>query len=232
MKFKSEIDKRTPTILAALGIAGFITSIVMAAKATPAAVDILGEQPKDSSTLEKARAVAPVYAPTVGMALVASACIVGSNNIHTYRHASLLTIYSLGEKSLQKWQTSVLDEVGKKKFEKVRERVISPEGPIPGGLLMDEDRVLFYDAYSGRYFRSDSVETIRKVINDLNDQLHSEDFVCLNDLYYLVNLPPTEFGNDVGWHISNGSIQVAYDSFLYRDKPCVSISFTLIPKKY
>jgi hypothetical protein len=97
---------------------------------------------------------------------------------------------------------------------------------------MDDERVLFFDVYSGRYFQTDSVETVRKVVNDLNDRLFAEDFVPLNDFYFGVGLPNVEFGDEVGWHVIDGSVQVKYDSFLKNDRPGVTVSFELKPRSY
>ncbi len=232
MKLKNTLTRQSPTILAALGCIGFITSVVMSARATPKAMRAM--EPRSKSTrMEKVKAIAPIYAPTVGMMLLSTACIVGSSRIHRYRYASLLALYSIGEKSLQRWQQSVLDEVGQKKYENVRERVVSPEDPVPTAILMDEERVLFYDVYSGRYFQTDSVETVRKTVNDLNDLLFQEDFVSLNEFYFEIGLPRVEFGDEAGWNIADGSIQVTYDAFIAQnDKPCISVSFVLSPKKY
>ena len=232
MKLKNRLTTQSPAILAVLGCVGFITSVVMSAKATPKAIEVLEEMPEDSPTMDKIKAVGPVYAPTVGMILLSTACIVGSNRISRYRYASLLALYSIGEKSLQRWQKAVLDEVGEKKYENVRERVISPEDPIPTVIMMDDERVLFFDSYSGRYFRTDSVETVRKIVNDLNDLLFQEDFVSLNEFYFEIGLPSVEFGDEAGWNVADGSIQVTYDAFIKNDKPCISVSFVLSPKNY
>ena len=232
MKLKTLIQNESPTILAGLGCIGFITSVIMTAKVAPKADKILKEMPEESSKLDKAKAIAPIYAPTAGMIMISTACIVGSNRIHRYRYASLLALYSVSERTLQKWQDSVLKEVGRKKYENVREHVYSPEEDPPSSMLMDDERVLFFDVYSGRYFRSDSVETVRRIINDLNDQMFREDFASLNDFYFKIGLPRVEFGDDVGWHISAGTIKANYDSFLKDDRPGVSVSFELKPRSF
>ncbi len=232
MKINNIIKDQYPNLLAATGVAGFITAVVMAAKAAPKAKDILEEIEEDAPLLDKARAVAPVYAPTAGMILISTACIVASNRAHRHRYASLLAIYSIGERTLQKWQTSVLEEVGEKKFEKVRERVVSPDdNPVPTAILLDEDRVVFFDVFSGRYFRMNSVESVRRIINDMNDQLLAGDWISLNDLYFELGLERTEYGDELGWAAYHGTIQADFDSFLKNDRPCVSVSFIVKPRK-
>lgn len=231
MKVKQTLTNNSPAILAGLGVAGFISAIFMTAKAAPKAAKVL-EKHTDSTTVEKAKAVAPIYAPTAGMILVSTACIVGSNRIHRYRYASLLALYSIGQQTLDRWQDAVLDEVGKKKYEKVRERVVEPEGTPPVSMVVDDERTLFYDKFTGRYFRSNSIEDVRKILNDLNDKMFSEDFASLNDFYYGVGLDPVQFGDAWGWNIAYGSVQADFDAFLKNDRPVVSVTFQTEPKKY
>lgn len=232
MNVKQTLSNNSPTILASLGIAGFITAIVMTAKVAPKAERLLKDIPEDEPFIEKAKALAPYYAPTAGMVLISTACIVGSNRIHRYRYASLLALYSIGERSLQRWQDSILDEVGEKKFTKIKDRVKEPMGEPPASIVVDDERVLFYDIFSGRYFRGDSIEVIRKVVNDLNDQMYTEDFASVNDFYYGVGLDRMEFGSDWGWNIADGPVTVEFDAFIRNERPVVSISFTTKPKEY
>ncbi len=237
MNLKNKVKSKSPTILAGLGCIGFITAVVMAAKAALKAEDILEEQANTTvgvTTMMKVKAIAPVYAPTVGMILLSTGCIVGSNRIHRYRYASLLALYSIGEKSLQRWQQAVVDEVGQKNYDKVRERVVTPDEAVPTGILLDESKVVCFDVFSGRYFKTDSVETIRRIINDLNDRLIVGDFVALNELYYELGLDRVEFGDEVGWllHDHDETIKVTFDPFMKDDRPVVSVSFTVKPRKY
>jgi hypothetical protein len=232
MKLKNTLTNNSPTILAGLGVAGFISAIIMVAKATPKAEKVLKSQENAPSLKTKVKLLAPIYAPTAGMVLMSTACIVGSSRIHRYRYASLLALYSIGQQSLERWQSTVLDEVGKKKYEKIRERVTEPESDSPVSIIVDDERTLFYDVFTGRHFHSDSIETVRKVINDLNDTMFEEDFASLNDFYFGVGLDPVQFGDDWGWNIAYGAFQADFDAFLRNDRPIVSVTFRIEPKKY
>jgi hypothetical protein len=232
MNLQDVVERNSPTILAGLGVLGFITASVMSAKATPKALEVADELPYEATTLDKVRALAPIYIPTAGMIMISAACIVASNRIHKQRYYTLLALYSIGEKTLQRLQESIMEEVGPKKAENIRERSVAPRGDMPGNLILDEHRVLCFDVYSGRYFRSDSVESIRSAVNDINELLLSEDFVSVNELYFLLHLPPMEIGDDAGWRADDGSVKIVLDSFIKDDMPCVSISFVAKPKEY
>jgi hypothetical protein len=232
MKVKQTLHNNSPTILAAFGVVGFISAIVMTAKAAPKAERVLEDVPEDAPIVEKIKAVSPIYAPTAGMILISTACIVGSNRIHRYRYASLLALYSIGEKTLERWQESTLEAVGKKKFEKVEERVREPRDDPPSSMIIDDNRVLFYDLFSGRHFHGNSIESVRKVVNDLNDQMYSEDFASVNDFYYGVGLDRMEYGSEWGWNIADGAVTVEFDAFIKNERPVVSVSFPTRPKEY
>jgi len=232
MKLSHQLEENAPLILAGLAIGGFIASAVMSARAAPKAQEELDELPEDATYYEKGRAIASLYAPTVGMLMLSTACIVASNRMYRQRYVTLLALYSIGEKTLQKWQESVLEVVGPKKAEAVRERTVYPDAPMPTNLILNDDKVMFFDVLNGRYFYSDSIETVRQAVNDLNERMLSEDFMAVNELYYYLSLPPIELGDDIGWRIDDGSIKIVLDAFIKDDKPCVSMSFVTKPKWY
>lgn len=227
------LRNHAPGLLSVVGVAGFITAVVMSAKAAPRAYEALRET-EDEPPLERIKAVAPIYAPTAGMILLSTACIMASNRAYKQRYAGLLAIYSIGERSMERWQRAVVEEVGPKRAEKVRERAVSPQDdePVPTALLLEEERAVFFDRYSGRYFRATDVETIRRTINNLNDQILSGDYVSLNDLYFEFGLPPTEYGDDVGWASYHGTIQATLDAFVHDNRAVIGISFDVKPRRY
>ncbi len=230
MSLKEELRHHSPTILAGLGIGGFITAIIMTAKAAPEAERVLNKLPKDAPLKEKIKAVALLYAPTAGMAILSTGCIVGSNRIHRYRYASVLALYAIGERSLDRWQQATLDTIGEKKYETIQEKAGEPEKNPPSSMFMDDERTMFYDVFSGRYFRADSIETIRQVINQLNEEMYEADFAAINDFYYHVGLPPMEFGEEWGWNIAYGSVYADFVPFLRNNRPVIRVEFKVKPR--
>ena len=90
--------------------------------------------------------------------------------------------------------------------------------------------VLCYDALCDRYFKS-SAEKIRQQVLELNEDLRNEMWLDLNDLYYAIGLPSTKLGNQVGFDIDKGYIQVDYTGTLTPEgQPCLSIDMTVYPK--
>lgn len=235
MDINHELKKHGPSLLAAAGIAGFFGAIFMAAKAAPIARDVLDEMPEDASAMEKARAIAPNYIPTVGVALISTSCIMMSTRLLRSRYAGLLALYSVTEKAMEKWQEATLNEVGPKKVDKINDRVIDPNEdprPIPPAILIEEGGALFKDSWSGRYFKLDSVNTVRTVVNDLNEQILKGDSISLNHFYHELGLEPVQEGEYVGWVSYRGLIDIAFGSFIKDDRAIITITFNEPPRRY
>ena len=104
------------------------------------------------------------------------------------------------------WKEKAKEVLGEGKVRKVDEAWADDKLK---GIYPDESEIiatnhgqtLFYDSWSGRYFKS-SIEFLRRVINDLNYRLISEDWLDLNEFYYGLGLEPVKMGSMVGWNIS------------------------------
>jgi len=242
MSIKEELHKHSPTILAGLGIGGFITAIIMAAKAAPQAEKALDKalwycnKPQGDyvplTLSQKVRILAPFYAPTAGMAILSTGCIVGSNRIHRYRYASVLALYTIGERTIDRWQKATLETIGEKKYETIQEKAEEPDKDPPPSMFIDDERTMFYDVFSGRYFRADSIETIRQIINDINKDMYDDDFAPVNSFYYHVGLPEMEFGDDWGWSPAYGSVYANFVPFLRNNRPVIRVEFKVKPRHY
>ena len=55
-------------------------------------------------------------------------------------------------------------------------------------------------------------------------------YVALNDLYFLLGLKTIGLGDDLGWNVDRGLIDIYFSSQLTEDgKPCVVIGHRLPP---
>lgn len=78
-----------------------------------------------------------------------------------------------------------------------------------------EERRLFYDRFSERYFES----TIGKVLEaeyHLNRNLTLRGNVSLNEFYSFLGIDPIEGGSDIGWFIDDDEIYWIDFNHLYR----------------
>ena len=88
---KRSASKRSPEILIGLGIAGMLTTTVLAVKATPKAIKLkeLEENEKQDylTKTEVVKATWKCYIPAAVTCTVSVACIVGASSIHNKRGA-------------------------------------------------------------------------------------------------------------------------------------------------
>lgn len=248
------INKNTPTILTALGVVGLVSTSIMAAKASPKAHDILekerayrkekaadGTKPDDISAVDAVKLTWKTYAPTVAMGTITAGCIIGANTVSLRRLAAISSAYELGERVIKEYQAKVVEEIGEKKEQSIRDDIskkhLSKADPANSCnvVITGKGDVLCYDAYSGRYFFSD-MESLKKACNDLNKELLDTMFVSLNDLYFAIGLPPINMGDDLGWDANgSGLIELKFSTILVEDgeyagKPCLYLDYLVGPR--
>lgn len=233
MDIKNVIERNAPSILLGLGIAGFFGAIFYTARISPKAKEKLEELPPEASKKEKALAIAPMYAPVVGLTLASTGAILASNRIMKNRYAALLVLYSFTEQLAEKWKKATGEEVSAKGFKAIKDKVVGSEEDIPDNIIAEAESTnstIIYDLFSGRWVNSKSVEEVRKVINNLNATMYRDGFVELNDFYYGLGMTPTGYGSQVGWKIDDGPIDIDLTPIIRNDRPYISITFNIEPK--
>lgn len=237
------ISKNSSNILTGLGCAGLISTAILTGKAVPKAIDILEYHTRyniDNSCempegFEKIKLTWKVFIPAGVVGATSIACIIGANTINTKRNAALAALYSISETALREYRSKVVEEIGKNKETKIRDDIAHNkiiQNPVENKtiIITGNGDVLCYDALSDRYFTS-SYETIRQKVNDLNYELMSDMWLDLNDLYYALGLPNTKLGNQMGFDLNKGKIEMEYSTQLNpHGQPCLVIDTTVYPK--
>ena len=106
---RTAMKKHSPEILTGIGIAGMITTTVMAVRATPKAL-ILIEEKKDEletdqlSGKEIVKTAWPCYIPAAIVGSVSVFCLIGASSTNLRRNAALATAYTLSESTLKEYQ--------------------------------------------------------------------------------------------------------------------------------
>lgn len=247
-KLEQILVKESPTILISLGVTGMITTIVLAIKATPRALYLLERdrnyrennntrEPLDTlSKLEVIKVVWKCYIPTVLIGAAAISCIIGANSINLRRNAALASIYALTEATLKEYQEKVIEVIGKNKEEKIHDEIAQDRlnrNPLNGEIVILTGRgeTLFYDSLSGRYFKTD-IEYIRRIQNDFNQALLSEMYKSLNELYHEMGLEDTTMGENAGWNIETGMLDIRFSAKIAAyGVPCIVMDYKVLPQK-
>lgn len=240
---KRTLVKHSPGILTGLGIAGMITTTILAVKATPKAVALIEADSRENhdgdphayTKKEAIKSSWKCYIPAASTGLASIACLIGASSVHSRRNAALAAVYKLSESSFAEYKEKVVETIGEKKELAIRDKVAEDKvknDPVTNNtvFITKEGDTLCYDAIFGRYFTS-NMEAIKRAENRINKILLSDSYVSLNDFYSELDLEPTKIGNDLGWRADEGLIEIYFSSQLTDEgRPCLVINFETAPK--
>lgn len=237
---KQTASKYSPQILLGVGIAGMITSTILAVKATPKAVQII-EQKKKEENVEKLNATETVkatwkcYIPAVVTGVSATVCLIGSNSVSSKRAAAIATAYEISKTTLNEYKDKVVEVVGEEKEKTIRDEIAKDKvknNPVNEStiILAGDGDVLCYDSLSGQYFKS-TLDRIHKAENEVNYRLLNENYISLNAFYDMVGIRNTSLGDDLGWNVDGGQLKIDISSQIAENgQPCLVLEYELSPK--
>lgn len=180
----------SPQLLTGFGIFGFGATIISTIKATRKVdeelkkIDIPEDASKKEVIWKKTKVVAPIVAPTVVLGASSVACIVGANKIQSARLASATAAYQITNKAFTEYKEAVIEEVGTKKEQKVRDRVAEKHieestYDIPQPVTATQ---LFCESLTGQYFRSTREEVLQGVLR-FQKSLLVEDYMSVSEFF-------------------------------------------------
>lgn len=255
--FETGIKKHSPEILTGIGVAGMVTSTVLAVKSTPKALILIEEEKRrqnhelleaakengetEVEHIEKLRPLDVIkttwkcYIPAAVTGTMSILCLVGASSVSARRNAALATAYTLSETAMKDYREKVIETIGEKKEKTVKDAIAKDKidnNPVTTNevIITNKGDTLCYDALSGRYFKSD-IDKINKAINEANRQLLLDSYISLNELYDWIELDHTKIGDYIGWNIDQGMIETMFSSHLAADgTPCVVLDFDKMPQ--
>lgn len=228
--------KHGPEIAIGCGVAGLLSTTVMAVVATPKVISLIEERKEELETedLPATEIVKVAWKPYFPAAMTATGsvlCILFGTRANLRKRAAIVTAYQATRNAFSDYRAEAVNLLGEKKEKELRDRVAEKQinrDPY------DEHKVIItgsgkskcYDAYNDRYFES-SIEAIKRAENRLyRDIMHDiNGFVSLNDFYDEIGLPHVKSGNIVGWNV-NTPIEISFSAQLADDDtPVIVMSF-------
>ena len=231
------LDKHAPEILTGMGIAGMVTCVVLAVKATPKAIELIEAAKNEKPENEKFTAVDTVksawrpYVPATVVGTVSIACLIGGQSVSARRTAAFAAAYQLSETALKEYKEAVVEEVGERKVKDINEKAaqkLADRTEIDESKIVvtGRDDILCIDVLSNRTFMSNP-DKIQKAVNEFNRILTYETYLSVNDFYNELenpNLTSIPLGEDIGWEINrDGLVEVRFDAALTKDKKPVLV---------
>lgn len=234
--------KHSTEILTGIAMAGYISAGVWGVLTTPKAIDDIKKAKKkkgeELTKVEKVKTAGKYYIGPIILTGLSSACLLQANNINKKRYAALATAYKLSETALTDYKDKVVEVLGEKKEKEIKDKIAKDKAENisikPNELVVTEPgkATLCYDAATGVKFWSD-MEAIRKAVNNINFRLMSNMYVSLNELYYELGIEDQfgQIGEDIGWNIDNGPIEVEFSSQLTKEgRPCLVLNYRVFPR--
>jgi len=237
---QTSIKKHSPEILTGLGIAGMVTTTILAVKATPKAIRLVENRMRDEgvtdlNAIETVKTTWKCYIPAMTIGVISIGCLIGATSENLRRNAALAAAYTISESALKEYKNKVVEEIGEKKEKVIRDAIAKDhidKNPVSKNevIFTDKGDTLCYDKLSGRYFRSD-IEKIKKAENEMNRQMRYENYISLNEFYYELGLGSIKIGDDIGWNIDSGYIDLNFSSQLSENgTPCLVVDYNVAPR--
>lgn len=234
------MSKHSPEILTGIGIAGMIATTVMAVKATPKAIMLVNEREchEHIEQLPKKEVIKTCwkcYIPAAVTGVASITCLIGASSVNMKRNAALATAYTISETALREYKEKVVETIGEKKEQAVRDAVakerVEKHHPAHSNeiIITGDGETVCFDLYTSRTFKSD-IEKVKRAINELNSQMLDEGYVTLNDFYYALGLPNAYVGDLLGWNYNkDGLVKLNPSSQLDNGVPCLVVDFYTPP---
>jgi hypothetical protein len=238
---QAAISKHSPEILTGVGIAGMITTTVLAVKETPKALRLI-EDKKREEDVDKLTAAEVVktcwkcYIPAAVTGAASVTCLIGACKVSAKRTAALTAAYKLSETALAEYREATTETVGEKKEQLIRDRVNQKQiekRPIEKARIESTGKgdSLFLDPLSGRYFRC-SIDCVRRAEIKLNKQIQQGSYgtASLNDFYEEIGLGYTDTGYLMGWNTCHLVDLDITPGITPDEEPCLVIGHYNKPK--
>ena len=241
--FKMAVSKHSPEILTGLGIAGMITSTVLAVKATPKALELVNERKEELDyeetdklpVAETVKAAWKCYIPAAVTGATSVVCLIGASSVNLRRNAALTAAYNLSATALAEYKDKVSETVGEKKEREIRDKVAEErinKNPANQSAIIvtGNGNTRCFDTITKRRFMSD-IETMNKIVNELNKRMiNGEDYLSLNEFYYEIGLDSCLVGDELGWNVRENLIELDYSAQIDTDGvPCIVVDYVYPP---
>lgn len=241
-KAKRVISDNSPAILSGVAIAGTVVSTVLAGRAgykagySVASDDAAGISPKDEEQKDRRKRIAKqtwkLYTMPAVTGVGTVAAIATGTKISMNRTAALATAYTIVDRSFGEYKDKVVETLGDKKETEVRDKVMHDrinEDQRSTLVVIGNNDVLCYDAFSDRYFQS-NMEDLKKAQNDTNYEIMHNLYVSLSEFYDRIGLPKTSFSDEIGWN-KDYLVELEFSSVMTPDqRPALGFTFRTNPR--
>ena len=222
------VEKNAPSLLFGAGIAGMVTSTVLACRATlqlervtqttqsnlEAAVDNGDRKGVASEYSKGVFKVVRLYSPSVLIGAAAIGCLTKSHNMLNQRNLALTAAYAAIDRAFGEYRGRVIEKYGEDEDRYLRYaseevELLDDNGKLQTVRRVDVDQMpsmyaRFFDQFAGTWSKDPQYNLVflRCQQQWANDILRARGHIFLNEVYDALGLSRTTAGSVVGWVIS------------------------------
>lgn len=231
------VERNSQVILAGMSMASTVGAVVLAAEATPKAMQIITDEEWTRHELlepkEKVKLTWKCYIPAGMLTLLSCACTLGGTKIGLGKQAELMSMVAAGENLYERYRKKVQEAMGAEEENKIQTAMAKEalesrndilRQPSDGGLIMPaslgvydtgEGDELILEAWTGRLIRS-SEQALMNHCAAFNQMCSNAPgtFFPITDWYYEAGMPVPQGAHSVGYspeYRMNG-VQFDWDS--------------------
>ena len=221
-------------VLSFLSIIGVGVTAVFTARAAPKAKEkmqaLKDEKGETLAKIDIVKEVGPVYIPAIIAGVSTSACILGSSILSKKSQMSLASAYALIDQSYKQYKNKIIEKLGIETHRDILEEIAAEQSKdvyissnffgTNTNLCIDknENEVIFYDAFSKRYFKS-TIPRVLRALYHINRNYILKGFQTLNDVYEFLGIEKLDYGDSIGWApIDEGCFWIEFSLNESKDK--------------
>lgn len=202
------------TILTCFGAGGMIATVILAVKATPKAMractDAQVEKGRNQLTrLEIVKAGAPAYISAAATGVGTLICIFGANALSRRQQVSIAAAYAALESAFQGYRQKVDDICGEGTDHAVTKAIEQERQDAEDNRPPWDETQTFYLGGFPKFFERTMADVI-KAEYELNRYFILKGQVTFNEFLTILDLPPIEGGDVIGWDEYIGEVDYGY----------------------
>ena len=228
-----KVDANKSEILIGLGIAGFVSSMILVAKGSIKAHYILKELDEETPPVEKVKKTWHCYAPAGVCATLSAGAILAGAVINHKEKAGLLAMYAVSESARVTYKEISESTMTTEQKEEVKTKVADENSvnKVDTHLhITDTTKIPVKEPVSNQMFYA-SVHEIKDAVMRINDNYLDVDGYCtVTDLCYELGIDESWSTSRLGWSINNGHLYVSLEPKSDKDhRPYVEITYSTDP---
>lgn len=186
------------TCIAGIGVIGtmYLTSKA-AVKADKAVKEATDEKGEELTTMEVVTVVAPIYAPASAACVGTLICMAGVCSLDRKQQASLVSAYSLLQKSYKDYKEKVKEMYGTEAEENIEKEIVK-DRIFESNVVPAEEKALFAFLDYDIVFES-TLEDVITAQYHFNRNFILKGSNTFNELLDFLGVDPIEGGDDIGW---------------------------------